>query len=47
MAKVAATPSVAEQMAKLKRQLLAERLAMLKKNPPPEDEDGDDDGHAR
>ena len=43
VAKVAATPSVAEQMAKLKRQLLAERLAMLKKNPPPGDEEGDDE----
>ncbi len=42
MAKVASTPSVAERMAKLKRQLLAERVKELKKNPPPEDEDDDD-----
>ncbi len=42
VAKVASTPSVAERMAKLKRELLAERVKELAKNPPPEDE-GDDD----
>jgi TonB family protein len=42
VAKIAATPSVAQQLAKLKRQLLAEHIKELAKNPPPEDEDDDD-----
>jgi TonB family protein len=42
VAKIASTPSVAQQLAKLKRQLLAEHIKELAKNPPPEDEDGDD-----
>jgi TonB family protein len=39
---IASTPSVAERMAKLKRQLRADRDKELAKNPPPEDEDDDD-----
>lgn len=42
VAKIASTPSVAERMAKIKRQLLADRVRELAKNPPPEDEDDDD-----
>lgn len=42
VAKIASTPSVAERMAKLKRELLAERVKELAKNPPPEDDEGDD-----
>jgi TonB family protein len=42
VAMIASTPSVAERMAKLKRQLLAEHIKELAKNPPPEDEEGDD-----
>ena len=42
VAKVASTPSVAMQLAKLKRQLLAEHVKELAKNPPADDEDGDD-----
>ena len=40
--KVASTPSVAQQMAKLKRQLLAEHIKELANNPPPEDDEGDE-----
>ena len=42
MAKIASTPSVAQQLAKLKRQLLEEHVKELAKNPPPDDEDDDD-----
>ena len=42
VAKIASTPSVAERMAKLKRELLAEHVKELAKNPPPEDDEGDD-----
>jgi TonB family protein len=42
VAKVAATPSVAERMAKLKRELRETKVKELAKNPPPEDEDDDD-----
>jgi TonB family protein len=41
VARVASTPSVAERMAKLKRQLLADRVKELAKNPP--EDEGDDD----
>ncbi len=44
-AKIASTPSVAQQFAKLRRHLLAEHVEELAKNPP-EDEDGDDSGAA-
>ena len=42
VAKIASTPTVAERMAKLKRQLLAWRVKEIAKNPPPDDEDDDD-----
>ncbi|MGB0062605.1 TonB family protein [Candidatus Binatus sp.] len=42
MAKIASTPSVAQQLAKLKHQLLERHLEELAKNPPPDDEDDDD-----
>ena len=42
MAKIASTPSVAQQLAKLKHQLLERHLKELAKNPPPDDEDDDD-----
>jgi TonB family protein len=41
-AKVASTPSVEQQLAKLKRRMLAAHVKELASNPPPEDE-GDDD----
>ncbi|MGH7924697.1 MAG: TonB family protein [Candidatus Binatus sp.] len=44
-AKIASTPSVAQRMAKLRRQLLAEHVKQLEKNPPDEDE-GDDESEA-
>jgi len=44
IARIAATPSVEQRLAKLKRQLLAEHVKELAKNPPPEDEDDDDSG---
>jgi len=42
VARIASTPSVAQRLAKLKRDLLAEHVKELAKNPPPEDEDDDD-----
>ena len=45
MAMIVATPSVEQRLAKLKRDLLAEHVKELEKNPPPEDE-GDDDTEA-
>ncbi len=42
VAKIASTPTVAQQLAKLKRQLLAEHVKELASNPPPEDEDDGD-----
>ena len=42
IAKIASTPSVEQRLAKLRRQLLAEHVKDLAKNPPPEDEDDDD-----
>jgi TonB family protein len=42
VAKIAATPSVAQRLAKLRQQLLAEHMKDLKKNPPPEEDDDDD-----
>ena len=41
-AKIAATPSVEQRLAMLRRRLLAEHVKELAKNPPPEDEDDDD-----
>jgi TonB family protein len=45
VAAIASTPSVAQRLAKLRRQLLAERVKELAKNSPPDDE-GDDDTDA-
>jgi TonB family protein len=42
VAKIASTPSVAQQLAKLKRQMLAQHVKELASNPPPDDEDDDD-----
>jgi TonB family protein len=42
VAKIAATPSVAQRMAKLRRDLLEHHMRDLAKNPPPDDEDDDD-----
>jgi TonB family protein len=41
-AAIASTPSVQQRLAKLRRQLLAEHVKALEKNPPPEDEDDED-----
>jgi len=43
VAKIAATPSVAQRMAKLRQQLLEHHMKDLAKNPPPDDGDDDDD----
>ncbi len=40
---IAATPSVAQQLAKLKHKLLEQHLADLAKNPPPDEDDDDTD----
>jgi len=44
VAKFASTPSVEQQLAKLKRKLLEQHLEEMAKNPPPEDEDDGDTG---
>jgi TonB family protein len=45
-AKIASTPGVEQRLAMLRRQLLAEHVKELAKNPPPEDENDDDSDSA-